>query len=135
MENVNMENANNTTPTEKKVKKIVILRCLRSEENCTGAACLAAFNNKRGYFKRYADEEVQLVAFMSCNGCDRLGFEDDAGIKEKLERILSILPDVVHVGICCQTRTDDLRLCQQVQKYVDFFKNHGIEIVMGTHSY
>ena len=28
------------------MKKIVILRCLRSEENCTGAACFQAFNNR-----------------------------------------------------------------------------------------
>lgn len=117
------------------MKKIVILRCLRSEENCTGAACLAAFNNRRGYFKRYGDEEVQLVAFMSCNGCEHLAFEDEAGIEEKLERILSIKPDVVHVGICCQTRTNDLQLCPQAQRYIEFFKKHGMEIVMGTHSY
>ena len=26
------------------MKKIVILRCLRSEENCTGAACFQAVN-------------------------------------------------------------------------------------------
>lgn len=117
------------------MKKIVILRCLRSEENCTGAACLSAFNNKRGYFKRYGDEELQLVAFMSCNGCQNLEFEDDAGMQEKLERILSMKPDVLHVGICCQTRTDDLQLCKQIDKLIAFFKAHKIEIVMGTHSY
>lgn len=117
------------------MKKIVILRCLRSEENCTGAACLYAFNNKKGYFKRYGEEEIQLVAFMSCNGCANLEFEDDMGMDEKLERILSIKPDVVHVGICCQTRTDDLQLCKQIEKIIAFLKNHNIEIVMGTHSY
>ena len=50
------------------MKKIVVLRCLKAEENCTGASCLKAFNNKSAYFSRYADQEIELAAFMSCNG-------------------------------------------------------------------
>lgn len=117
------------------MKKIAILRCLRSEENCTGALCLKHFYQRKGAFARYGNEELQLMAFMSCNGCKNLSFEDDAGLQEKLERILSIGVEVVHVGICCQTRTDDLLLCQQVKKIIAYFEQHGIEIVMGTHQY
>ena len=93
------------------MKKIVILRCLRSEENCTGAACFQAFNNRSSQFARYGDEEIQLVAFMACNGCRKLTLGDSSGLEEKIERILSIKPDVVHVGICCKTRTDDNEYC------------------------
>ena len=32
------------------MKKIVVLRCLKAEENCAGASCLKAFNNKSAYF-------------------------------------------------------------------------------------
>ena len=32
------------------MKKIVVLRCLKAEENCTGASCLKAFNNKSAFF-------------------------------------------------------------------------------------
>ena len=92
------------------MKKIVILRCLRSEENCTGASCLQAFNERSCQFARYGDEEIQLVAY------------------------ISIKPDVVHVGICCKTRTDDNEYCQEALRLVDIFRNHGIEIVWGTHS-
>ena len=42
------------------MKKIVVLRCLKAEENCTGASCLKAFNNKSAYFSRYADQEIEL---------------------------------------------------------------------------
>lgn len=112
------------------MKKIVILRCLRSEENCTGAAC----NNRSSQFARYGDEEIQLVAFMACNGCRKLTLGDSSGLEEKIERILSIKPDVVHVGICCKTRTDDNEYCPEVLRLVDIFRNHGIEIVWGTHS-
>lgn len=116
------------------MKKIAILRCLRSEENCTGAACLQVFNNSIAQFARYGDEEIQLVAFMACNGCRKLTLGDSSGLEEKIERILNIEPDVVHVGICCKTRTDDNEYCPEVLRLVDIFRNHGIEIVWGTHS-
>lgn len=116
------------------MKKIVILHCLRAEENCTGAACFQAFNEKSGQFVRYRDEEVQIVAFMSCNGCRKLTLGDGSGLEEKVERILSIKPDVVHVGICCKTRTDDNEYCPEALNLVDIFQAHGIEIIWGTHS-
>ena len=95
------------------MKKIVILRCLRSEENCTGAACFQAFNERSCQFARYGDEEIQLVAFMACNGCRKITLGDSSGLEEKIERILSIKPDVIHVGICCKTRTDDNEYCPE----------------------
>lgn len=116
------------------MKKIVILRCLRSEENCTGAACLQAFNERCCQFARYGDEEIQLVAYMTCNGCRKITLGDSSGLEEKIERILSINPDVIHVGICCKTRTDDNEYCPEALRLVDIFRNHGIEIVWGTHS-
>lgn len=116
------------------MKKIVILRCLRSEENCAGAACLQAFNERSCQFARYGDEEIQLVAYMTCNGCRKITLGDSSGLEEKIERILSIQPDVIHVGICCKTRTDDNEYCPEVLRLVDIFRNHGIEIVWGTHS-
>ena len=72
------------------MKKIVILHCLRSEENCTGAACFQAFNNRSAQFARYGDEEIQLMAFMTCNGCRKITLGDSSGLEEKIERILSI---------------------------------------------
>jgi predicted metal-binding protein len=117
------------------MKKIVILRCLKSEENCTGAACLKALNNKKAYFSCYADEELELVGFCACNGCETIKFDGTEGMNEKLERILSIRPDTVHIGICCQTRTSDKNKCAYILEMADFFKRHNIKIVWGTHSY
>ncbi len=116
------------------MKRIVILRCLRSEENCTGAACFEAFYNRKGQFDVYGDEEVQIAAFMSCNGCGRLSFIDTAGLEEKVERILKIKPDVLHIGICCKTRTDNNEYCPDIMDLVERFRSSGIEVVWGTHS-
>ena len=42
------------------MKRIVILRCLRSNNVCTGAACMRAFNTKSGAFARYGEEPLEL---------------------------------------------------------------------------
>ena len=54
------------------MKRIVILRCLRSNNVCTGAACMRAFNTKSGAFARYGEEPLELEAYWSCNGCGRM---------------------------------------------------------------
>lgn len=72
------------------MKRIVILRCLRSNNVCTGAACMRAFNTKSGAFARYGEEPLELEAYWSCNGCGDCRFEHHAGIEEKLERIMAL---------------------------------------------
>ena len=73
------------------MKRIVILRCLGSNNVCTGAACLKAFNKKTGAFARYGEEPLELEAYWSCNGCGDCHFKYQEGIEEKLERIISLL--------------------------------------------
>ena len=77
------------------MKKIVMLNCLRANSVCTGAACLQAFNAKTKTFARYGDEPLELVAFFRCNGCDVP--QDDAGMEEKIERLLQLRPDAAHI--------------------------------------
>ena len=45
------------------MKRIAILRCLHSNDVCTGAACLAAFNAKSKSFEAYKEEGAELVAY------------------------------------------------------------------------
>ncbi len=117
------------------MKKIVILRCLKAEKNCTGASCLKAFNTKHGAFAQYGDEELELEAFMTCEGCEDGSLHSPEGMQEKIERIERIAPDAIHVGICCQTRTINRQRCKNVLKLIEHFKRKGINIVWGTHSY
>ena len=51
------------------MKKIAVLRCLRTSNNCTGSGCLKAFNNKTNAFVVYEAEETELAAFLNCSGC------------------------------------------------------------------
>lgn len=114
------------------MKKIAILTCLNSVgNNCTGASCLAAFNNRSGAFQQYQDEDLQLAAFFQCNGCDK-DFQNMDGMKEKIDRILKIRPDAVHLGVC--TLKKDAGRCGNIEAMTDIFRAHGLSVINGTHN-
>ena len=54
------------------MKNIAILTCLKANDVCTGASCLDAFYNKKGFFTQYTNDDTKLVAFWTCNGCDEV---------------------------------------------------------------
>ena len=112
------------------MKKIVMLNCLRANSVCTGAACLQAFNAKTKTFARYGDEPRELVAFFRCNGCDVP--QDDAGMEEKIERLLQLRPDAAHMGVCTRRKADGTR-CPTIQKVADRLAAEGVVLVDGTH--
>ena len=84
------------------MKRIVILRCLRSNNVCTGADC---------------------------------HFKYQEGIEEKLERIIGLKPDAVHVGVCVKHRTQDGQVvtCKTIAEICERLEASGLTIVEGTH--
>lgn len=117
------------------MKNIAILTCLKANDVCTGAGCLNAFFEKKAYFSRYKNETLRLVAFWCCNGCKDAELDNQQGLVEKLERILSLNTDIVHLGICTRIHDEWGRKieCPRITEIVTFLKNHGIDIVAGTH--
>lgn len=117
------------------MKRIAIVRCLRSNDVCTGAGCLAALRNHAGAFARYEKEPLQLVAFCSCNGCGDLLLENRAGLQEKLEMLKLLEPDAVHIGVCARRRDERgaVVLCDKIKAMALALQRQGIEIVAGTH--
>lgn len=117
------------------MKKIAILRCLRSNDVCTGASCMQAFNRKQGAFARYGDEQLELEAYWSCNGCGDCHLQNHDGIEEKLERIKSLKVDAVHVGVCTKHRNTEGTwvTCRKILGICGRLREAGIEIVEGTH--
>lgn len=109
--------------------KIAFVNCLKANTVCTGASCLQALNERRKSFEVYKGEEVEVVAFMRCSGCGET-CEKNAGMQEKLERILSIKPDVVHFGICTFEKGV---LCETLQSLYEELQKAGIKTVLGTH--
>ena len=109
------------------MKKIVMLTCLKANTVCTGAGCLKAFNERTKTFSRYGGEELELEAFFRCNGC---GVWDE-GMEEKLERLISIKPDAVHLGVC--TKLKDGTRCPTIERIAKRLEEDGAHIVDGTH--
>ena len=113
------------------MKKIVMLTCLKANRVCTGAACLQAFNSKTKTFARY-QEPLELEAFFRCNCCDAQGIGVwDEGMEEKVERLLSLHPDAVHLGVCTKEKSG--RRCPLIQRVADALSEAGAVIVDGTH--
>ena len=103
------------------MKRIVILTCLKASRVCTGAACFQA------------KEPLEIEAFMRCSGCGHT-MENDKGLQEKVERIVKLHPEAVHLGICCCHDGRDQELCQEIEALAGIFRENGIEVVRGTHS-
>lgn len=112
------------------MKKIAMLNCLRANEVCAGAACMKAWNEKSKSFSRYGGEETELAAFMRCNGC---GSEPglDKGLQEKINRLVKIGTDAVHVGVC--TKNKEGERCETILKIMNLLEENGIAVVDGTH--
>ena len=98
------------------MKRIAILRCLQSNDVCTGAACMQALHKKTGAFAMYGDEPLELEAFWSCNGCG------DCKLKN-------------HVGVCTKHRNDkgEKVTCRKIVEICERLRAGGIKIVDGTH--
>lgn len=54
------------------MKRIAILRCLQSNDVCTGAACLSAFFQQKDSFTAYQGEEINLTAFSPATDVGKL---------------------------------------------------------------
>lgn len=68
--------------------------------------------------------------FFRCNGCDAP--QDDAGMEEKIERLLQLRPDAAHMGVCTRRKADGTR-CPTIQKVADRLAAEGVVLVDGTH--
>lgn len=115
------------------MKRIVFLTCPKADSVCTGAACFEAMNRKTHAFARYKGETLETVAFMKCSGC-RIFPGSDAGLDEKIERILSIAPDAVHLGICTRHGGEGKDICEEVKAIAKILQHQNIPVVRGTHS-
>lgn len=118
------------------MKKIAVLRCLRTSNNCTGSGCLKAFNNKTNAFAAYEAEATELAAFLNCSGCGDVRLPDnEAGVQKKLDRLVAIGVETVHLSDC--TRKKDAQgekhECPQITKMAEYLTQQGITVVRGTH--
>ena len=96
------------------MKKIAILRCLKTSASCAGAGCLRAFYEKDKAFAEYGDEELRLMAMWTCNGCG---------------------DSMLHISHCTHKKdaNGEKHLCPKIKAIIDELQEAGITIVDGTH--
>ena len=111
------------------MKKIAMLNCLKANPVCPGAACLRAFYAREAGFARYAGEDLQLTAFSRCNDCGKTPQEDNE-MRMKLEYIMNIGTEAVHIGVCAQM--NNVR-CPTMEANAKWLEEHGIEVIWQTH--
>ena len=103
--------------------KIGIIRCNSHSANCAGFNCFPAIRNKTGQFEQYDD--VELVGFDSCGGCDR-GKSDK--IVAKASRLKEKGAEVIHLGNCL------VGSCPTSEQFHQAIKdNVPVDVVRKTH--
>ena len=121
--------------------KIAMLTCLNSNTVCTGAACLRAFNERIRSFSRYKGRnDIELAAFMKCNGCETSGIPEEGriyaadrlenGIQEKILRLSQEGIEAVHLGLCTKKKET---MCPVIEKISEEIEKNGIQVIFGTH--
>lgn len=109
--------------------KIAMMNCLKANQVCAGVACLDALRERRAGFACYAGEDVDLRAFLRCSNCGKTP-QEDPGMTEKLERLVSSGVEVVHIGVCAQPK--GIR-CQTMERHAAWLEEHRIRVVRKTH--
>jgi predicted metal-binding protein len=104
--------------------KIGIIICDRYRR-CAGGKCFRSMKNREGAFSIYADQEVELVGYTSCDGCPggNIEYTGDEMIKNGAE--------VIHLATGLIVGYPP---CPYIQTFKDFLeKRYGVKVVVGTH--
>lgn len=110
-------------------KRIAILSCLNATDVCSGAACFKALNQRMKSFEIYLDNSVEVIGFFHCNGCT-CDYEINAPYLEKVNTLIKLKPDVIHVGKCTVDKGVE---CPVITGIIQTFEQNQIQVIRGTH--
>ena len=111
------------------MKNIAMITCRNVAHSCAGVGCMKAFNGRTGPFAAYEGEDLQLIAYIHCNGCESKYGEDES-LQKKLDRLKKEETDVVHLGICTVKEEQE---CPTILAMAADLEASGITIVRRTH--
>jgi predicted metal-binding protein len=104
--------------------KIGIIICDRYSR-CAGGKCLRAMKNREGAFSIYADEDIELVGYTTCDGCP------GGNIEYTGEEMVKNGVDVIHLATGLIVGYPP---CPYIETFVDFLeKRNQVKVVVGTH--
>lgn len=104
--------------------KVGIIICDRYR-CCAGGKCLRSMRNKEGAFSVYADTDVELVGFTTCNGCPG-GNVEYAG-----EEMVKNGAEIIHLATGMVVGYPP---CPSINTFKSFLeKRYGVKVIVGTH--
>lgn len=104
--------------------KIGIIICDRYRR-CAGGKCLRAMKNREGAFDIYADEEIELVGYTTCDGCPggNIEYAGDEMVKNGAT--------VIHLATGLVVGYPP---CPYIKTFKSFLEErYGVKVVVGTH--
>ncbi len=104
--------------------KIGVIICDRYR-TCAGGKCLRAMRNREGAFAQYADSEVELVGYTTCDGCP------GGNVEYTGEEMVKNGAQVIHLATGFLVGYPP---CPYIHTFKNFLeKRYGVKVVVGTH--
>lgn len=104
--------------------KIGIIICHRYR-TCAGGKCLRSLKNREGAFSIYANEDVELVGYTTCNGCP------GGNIEYAGDEMVRNGATVIHLATGLLVGYPP---CPNFEIFKSFLENrYDIKVVLGTH--
>ncbi len=104
--------------------KIGIIICDRYRR-CAGGKCFRAMRNREGAFNRYADTELELVGYTTCDGCP------GGNIEYTGEEMTKNGAEVIHLATGLVVGYPP---CPYIGTFKAFLESsYDVEVVVGTH--
>ena len=115
------------------MKKIAIIRCLKTSASCAGAGCLRVFYEREKAFAQYGEEELRLMAMWTCNGCGTSKLENQEGLQRKMDKAKQQDLDMLYVAGCVFKKRSDgsKKLCSVIEKMAAELQTAGVNVVFG----
>ena len=105
-------------------KKIGIVICDRYRR-CAGGKCLRSMKNREGAFSIYADMDVELVGFTTCDGCP------GGNIEYAGQEMVKNGAEIIHLATGMVVGYPP---CPHIDTFKDFLeKRYAVKVVVGTH--
>ncbi len=104
--------------------KIGIIICDRYHR-CAGGKCFRAMVNREGAFSIYADQEVELVGYTTCDGCPggNVEYTGDEMVKNGAQ--------IIHLATGLVVGYPP---CPHIHTFKDFLEaRYDVKVVVGTH--
>ena len=104
--------------------KLGIIICDRYVR-CAGGKCLRSMNKREGAFSIYADTEIELVGYTTCDGCP------GGNIEYAGEEMVKNGAQVIHLATGLVVGYPP---CPYIETFKSFLEHrYGVDVVVGTH--